>query len=276
MTINIMCFHVPLENPGKVQSAFAWKSREHFSMYQAMVASIRKLGISAKFHFVTYETTRLPAGLVVDEVLRIPATIAPINDVHRLRVHGWQLYCQSNLFDRPTIAVDLDLLFQGNPLAAFDDDYDIGLTYHSPGDECAKTGIINTGVIFLKPDRRDAVINFFRDAVRKIEETKDLEDTRFHREGEHTLLKEWGGDEITIMAMFEPGELASLNQQPKTIRHGATLVRTFPAYLWNCQDMQTPNGGLTWAPGAVIVHFCGYRKRLFFDYAKTFLGLQPI
>lgn len=276
MTINIMCFHIPLENPGKVQSAFAWKSREHFSMYQAMVASIRRLKIPAKFHFVTYETANLPAGLTVDEVLRIPATIAPINDVHRLRVHGWLLYCQSNLFDRPTIAVDPDLLFQENPETAFSYDYDVGLTYQSPGDACAKSGIVSGGVIFLKPERRAAVTSFFEEAVRKVEELKDMEDIRFQRDGQYTRFKEWGGDEAAIMEMFEPGELASPDLQPKTFRHGTTLVRTFPAYTWNCQDVRGPDGGLSWAPGAVIVHFGGYRKRLFFDYAKTFLGLQFI
>ncbi len=267
-TINLMCFHIP--------SPDADLARKYLAMYQVMAQSARNVGIRGEFHFLTHETSQLPADLRVDRILRIPASVGSIDELHRLRVHGWHLYVSSGLFDHPTIAVDTDVLFQKNPAAAFTGDFDVGMTY-----ECITkrhwegSGKINAGVMFLDPRNKAAVMRFFDDMVRQLEKIKDLVDERLRHAANPPPLKTWGGDEAAIMAMFPEGSLASKNQEPKTLRHGEAIIRTFPSMPWNCQQ-STTNGaetGMPYVEEACIRHFCGVRKRVFFDYAKRHLGI---
>lgn len=266
---NIMCFFVP-RDPGR--------ALYYLAMYQVMAASARRAGVDGKFHFVTYETTRLPRDLYVDSVLRIPVSVAPVNYVHLLRIYGWLRYVQSDFFDAPTITVDTDVLFQRNPAHAFADSFDIGLTYECISKiDYESIGKINSGVMFLNPKNKVAVIRFFEAAVRKIEEIQDQEDVRFKWGDRHPTLKEWGGDETALMEMFPQGELASPGQEPKFIKHGQTVIKTFPSVPWNCQlSAQEENGqaAMPYNEDAVIRHFPGNRKLSFFKYAEKYLGIE--
>ncbi len=266
--MNILCFHVPSGDPEK--------ARRYWRMYQLMAASLLKVHANARFILVTHDEAVVPRGLCIDKFIRIGADVAPQYQFHLLRTYGWLAYVSSRLFDDDTISVDTDILFQRDPSAAFDGSFDLGLTY-----ECiqkthwAGQGKINSGVMFMRPEHPDRMKRFFTEFYETLLSMKDQPDERFLIGGQHPTLKEWGGDEIALMALFGEGELASPDQEPKTLLRNGLRVRTFPSRPWNCQIRCKSGGTLTmpYLEDVVARHFNGKRKKLIEDYAKRHLGM---
>ncbi len=266
--MNILCFHVPADAPDK--------ARRYWRMYQLMAASLLKVQPKARFILITHEEAVVPRDLTIDRVIRIGGHIGPWYHFHLLRTYGWLAYVRSPLFDDDTISVDTDILFQQDPSPAFDGSFDIGLTY-----ECiqktywAGQGKINSGVMFLRPERPGRVKRFFTEFYETLLRMKDEPDTRFVIDGQHPTLKEWGGDEIALMALFEEGALASPEQESKQLLRDGLRIKTFPSHPWNCQICEETSGRLAmpFLEDAVARHFNGARKRLIEDYAKEHLGL---
>ena len=264
--MNILCFHVPLDDPDRV--------RRYWRMYQLMAASLLKVHPGARFILATHEEAVIPRDLHIDKFIRIGADVGP--NFHLLRTYGWLAYVRSSLFDDETISVDTDILFQQDPSGAFDSTFDVGLTY-----ECiqkrhwARLGKINSGIMFLRPERREQVEAFFAECYETLLGMKDEPDTRFEFNGQHPTLKEWGGDEISLMAMFDEGALASPDQQSKIIVRNGLRIKTFPSHPWNCQIRNKTDNGFTmpYLQDVVARHFNGTRKGLMEGYAKQHLGL---
>ena len=245
-------------------------------MYQLMAASLMKVRADLRFILVTHEESIVPRDLFIDKYIRIEGEIGPWYHFHLLRTYGWMAYVNSPLFDAETISVDTDILFQRDPGTAFDDSFDIGLTYECiQKTQWAGQGKINSGVMFLRPEQPERMKQFFAEFYETLLRMKDEPDERFLIDGQHPTLKEWGGDEIALMALFEEGELASPEQESKLVLRNGLRIKTFPSRPWNCQICDKTDGALTmpYLEDVVARHFNGARKRLLEDYAREHLGI---
>lgn len=242
--MNFACFAIP---PSAHQEAdFFW------AIWRTMARSVRRLHAnSARILLLTSRNAVIPSDVDRDHDLRLTS----IEEHSRLMTAELECWCQftrHELFDQPTILIDPDLLVQRNLFDAFNEKFDVGLTWR------IEPGIphpINAGVILLDPTRRERVTDFFTALVERLQ----VLPPKFHQ---------WYGDQEALTDLVGP-ELFQRGTPPRRIKVGRTTVRLFSADTFN---YSAPYGSEhAHAPDAHIVHFKGKRKHAMAGYARDYL-----
>jgi hypothetical protein len=154
-------------------------------------------------------------------------------------LYARQLYIESPLFDCDSVFIDPDVLVVRPIDDVFDMDFDIAFTERDvKGDE------INTGVVFVKPHKKDQLIGFFNELRKK---------SRNYPYNKQT----WFGDQKAVNDVLrETGD-----------KYGDLKIIRIPCDIWNASPCieKTPEKlerNRKMAAEARIMHFKGYRKSL--------------
>jgi len=261
MMFQIACFSTPPADKREL---------EYFWAYLNLTAA------SFKFHspktrtiLLTTQPAEVPEGLNIDRIHRLPESDRLNKGLMVDEVQGWLDFVKSDLFDRPTILVDPDLLLQRDPAEAFEQDFDVGLTWRDISNfrkprnfnETANEQPINAGMISLNPGRKDAVIRFFE---RCLEDLLSLDSKYWN----------WYGDQECLHSAS--GSKSDNRYMPDIRDVGGVRVRHFLCNEYNFSQPFLPDGSPNPShfPEPHIIHFKGYRKHLMFQYANNFLGIQ--
>jgi hypothetical protein len=205
------------------------QGREGFpELVRKACASVKKFG---------HETVLIGSpvdGAEVDHFIPSGKEVEPLLAIWIL--YARQSYIESPLFDCNSVFIDPDVLLVRSIDDVFDRDFDIAFTEREvKGDE------INTGVVFIKPDNKDALIGLFEELRKKC---------RSYPYNKQT----WFGDQKSVNDILN--ECAS----PCGLR-----VLKLPCDIYNaspCME-QTPEKmerNRKMAENARIMHFKGYRK----------------
>lgn len=257
----IACFSVPPVNP---------REKKHFWAYLNLTAaSFKYFSPEIRTLLLTTKRAKIPKGLVVDRVQRLPESMRLKKGLMVDEFQGWLEFVKSDLFDRPTILVDPDLVLQRDPSAVFEEDFDVGLTWRDisgfakPKDfnEHANTQQINAGVIFLNPKRKEAVVHFFEKCV------VDLLSL-------NPDFWQWYGDQESLQRVSDVGD--EFEYQPEIKDVDGVRIRQFLCDEYNFSAPNLPNGNPNTAEFSdpYIVHFKGFRKQIMFPYAAQYLGIR--
>jgi hypothetical protein len=255
------CFVVPPDKPQEVA---------HFWAYANLTAkSFKRVTPGVRNILLTTADARVPSRLGFDAIHRLDRGERIGKGLMVDEIQGWLSFTRSELFDRPTVLIDPDLLLQADPLPVFTCEFGIGLTWREPTADPAsgkpfKVGAaqpINAGVLFLSPERKDAVISYF---ARCLDDVLSLPEDYWR----------WYGDQESLLRVSGVKSLQDF--AAPVIHSGDTRLRFF-----HCRDFnRSPeidaagNPVLTFFPDACIVHFKGLTKRIMFEYAERFLGMR--
>ena len=257
----IACFSVPPVDP---------REKKHFWAYLNLTASSFKF-FSSKIRtlLLTTKRAKIPKGLAFDRVQRLPESVRMKKGLMVDEFQGWLEFVKSDLFDRPTILVDPDLILQRDPSAVFEEDFDVGLTWRDISglikskdfNEHANTQQINAGVIFLHPKRRGSVIRFFESCV---DDIMSLEPEFW----------QWYGDQESLRRVSGIGN--KIEYQPEIKDVDGVLIRQFlcDEYNFSAPNLSNGNPNTAHFPDPYIVHFKGFRKQIMFPYAAQYLGIR--
>ena len=257
----IACFSVPPVDP---------REKKHFWAYLNLtVASFKFFSPEIRTLLLTTKRAKLPKGLAIDRVQRLPESVRLKKGLMVDEFQGWLEFVKSDLFDRPTILVDPDLVLQRDPSAVFEEDFDVGLTWRDisefgkPKDfnEHANGQPINAGVIFLNPKRKDAVINFFEKCLADL---MSLEPDFW----------KWYGDQESLQRVS--GVAEKIEYQPEILDIDGVRIRQLLCDEYNFSAPNLANGNPNTAhfPNPYIIHFKGFRKQIMFPYATQYLGMR--
>ena len=257
----IVCFAVP---PAKTLGNSTFWAYTNLTL-----ASFKKLNSKVRAILLTKKKAPIPKGLLFDKVLRSHNASATAHGLMVDELNCWVDFVKSDLFDRPTILIDPDLLCQHDISSIFEDPFDIGLTWRDVSDEPTpetfseiyRTQPFNAGVIFLRPYRKAIVINFFENCFDSLENM----DQSFWA---------WYGDQEALL--HASGKDHKFNPNPDTWHHNGTVFKAFPCDLFNFSQPYTKTGDykLQCFNEPHIVHFKGERSKLMFRYAQEFLGIS--
>lgn len=274
--VNVYCFYAPDHRAEPLMPYY-------LTALATMAESARRAGIRGRLILGTVPGWEIDAGLAgrFDEIMLTPPGAPPVTDLSYLRVWAWNRFVNAPSFDAWTIAVDYDVLFvppREIDEYPFVDDYAVGITEEPPFKAGYGQGKPNTGVLFLNPNRSAAVRSFFARFVETFERMKEQPDLRFGPGvwgPRRPYLREWGGDETVMSAMFPERALCSNGRYPHDVMLDDVAVRVFSS-RWNDQ----PKAETGWAPairarGAYgnILHYAGDRKRCLFEDAAVILNL---
>ncbi len=250
------CFHLTPPNKGTAETYWAF--------FQIMAATIRRVCPAAEIHLLTNNLAEVPADLNCDQVFRLETMRTQKECFERLMVEEvecWQAYFASDLFNGPTVLIDVDLLIQKNPFEIFDGEFDVGLTYT---DDPALHPF-NSGVIFVDPSRPPIIQRYF-----------DLLAERVQNYAPE--YQEWYGDQMAIAAMLDDPDYSATSPAIIDQEKDGILYRLWPTALWNyslpLDAKNKPVFATTSDPG--ILHFKGERKALMLRYAVEVLGFTAI
>ena len=248
------CFHLTPPNKGTAETYWAF--------FQIMAATIRRVCPEAEIHLLTNSHADVPKALNCDQVFRLETKRSQKECFERLMVEEvecWQAYFASDLFNGPTVLIDVDLLIQKNPFEIFDGAFDIGLTYTDD----PSLHPFNSGVIFVDPARPENISAYF-DSVSRLVEGYAPE---FH---------EWYGDQMAIAEMLDDPDYSTASPEIIGQEKRDILYRLWPTALWNYSlPLDADNKPVFQAaPTPGILHFKGERKALMLRYAIDVLGYE--
>ena len=233
------------------------------------VASFKRLDPKTRALLLTVKKSKIPKGLLFDKVCRSGNIRDESQRLMMDELLGWLDFVRSDLFDRPTVLIDPDLLYQNNLMTAFQVNFDIGLTWRNVLDapeptefsQTANRQPYNAGVIFLNPQRKDRVIYFFEACLSEL----SCMDEKYWG---------WFGDQEAIINAA--GRQGHLDFEPQTWEHGGVKFQSFPSDIYNYSQPWEPSGQyqLIHFPSPSIIHFKGERAKLMFRYAEEFLNMR--
>ena len=247
------CFHLTPPNKGTAETYWAF--------FEIMAATIRRATPEVEIHLLTNSQSDVPDNLNCDQIFRFQTSRTQKECFERVMVEEvacWQAYFASEMFQGPTVLIDVDLLVQKNPFELFDSGFDVGLTYTDD----ASLHTFNSGVILIDPTRREVINSYFDQVARLID-------------GYSPEFQEWYGDQMAISAMLGDPDLFDaaptvIDEERDNIRY-----RLWPTDTWNYSlPLDKDNEPIfKAAPAPGILHFKGARKGLMLRYAVEILGL---
>lgn len=257
----IACFAVPPKNP---------EERKVFWAYLNLTAaSFKALDPEIRTVFLTAGQEKPPQGLHIDRVKKLPRKTRLNKGLMVDELQGWLDFANSDLFDRPTILVDPDLLAQRRLDDVFEEDFDVGLTWRAVDEtrqftdfaQHGNTQHINAGVVFLNPRRKDAVVRFFEACLADL---LSLE----------APFWQWYGDQEVLQRVSGVGADKAYHPEIRDI--DGVRIRQFPCQDYNFSPPYLPSGQpcANHYPDPCIVHFKGRRKGVMFHYAQHYLGMN--
>ena len=261
LLFQIVCFGVPPVDQSKTG---------HFWAYANLtVASFKLQQPNLRAILLSLKKAKVPKGLLFDKIQRSgnPRHLSQGLMVDELEC--WLHFVKSTLFDRPTILIDPDLLYQHDITAVFKKRFDIGLTWRDVRDDPKPTTFntafknhpFNAGVIFLNPARKSKVIAFFETCLTLLQAM----DKEFWK---------WYGDQEAILKTS--GRENNLAFEPNYWEYNGIKFKSFLCEDYNFSQPYVPNGRyiLSHYNSPYIVHFKGKRSILMFEYAQKYLGIK--
>ena len=255
------CFIVP---PVQTEEA------KHFWAYANLTAkSFKRETPDVRNILLTTKAAKIPRRLAFDTVQRLAEDIRMDKGLMVDECQGWLEFVRSELFNRPTILIDPDLILQKDPIHVFAEDFDVGLTWRVPTADptsgepfvIGAAQPINAGVIFLNSERKAAVVNFFK---RCLDDLMTLPADYW----------KWYGDQESLLRVTGVNSFEQFEQIITT--PDGTRIKFFHCRDYNHTPDSDPAGRpiLTYAPDPYIVHFKGLSKRIMFQYAEQFIGMR--
>lgn len=248
------CFHLVAPNKGTAQTYWAF--------FEIMAATIRHTCPSAEIHLLTNHHSDVPDGLNCDRVFQVDSPKSRKECFETLMVEEvecWRDYFASDMFQGPTVLIDVDLLVQRSPFTLFDGSFDIGLTYTDD----PTLHPFNSGVILVDP-ANPAVINHYFDRLVEIVG------------GYAPEFQEWYGDQMAISAMLDDPDHSTASPAVMDEAKDGIRYRMWPTAEWNYWLPVDGDGKPEFfaAPEPGILHFKGERKALMLRYAVEILGFE--
>mgnify|MGYP002633268054 CR=1 FL=1 len=257
----VACFAIPPENPEEAWAFWAYPNLTVHS-FKREIEGLRAV-------LITSADAVVPKGLAFDAVHRVPDDSGQATGLMIAELRSWHHFTESNLFDRPTILIDPDLILVRNPFDVFDGSFDVGLTWRElvkpvPGSAPGEIGDqqpINAGVVFLNADRPEKVAEFMR---RCYEDLLTLEPHYWR----------WYGDQESLLRASGMAGRREFDDHPVDV--DGIRVRFLPCARYNYSPLISVDGEFMQfdEPDPMIVHFKGERKRHMHQYAIDELGMR--
>lgn len=149
-------------------------------------------------------------------------------------LYARQLYLKSDLFNCNSVFIDPDVLLVRPIEEVFEQDFDIAVTVRD-----VKSSPVNTGVVFVKPNNKEALIEFF-------------ERMRQHARGYPFNKQRWFSDQMAVNDLINDTSLKVL-KLPCELYNASPCIEQTPEKIERNNKM---------AAEARILHFKGYRKNM--------------
>jgi hypothetical protein len=249
--VDLVAFHADLP-----QAPSGVHARTNYMgvLAQAFLAAARSAPAARRI-LLTDERTDVPAATGAHEVIRLPL------DAARLmyeRMRAQVTYLERRPAGRCSVLMDVDVVVNRDPVEAFAEDFDIGLTYRPE----SKDAPFNGGVILAAPG--DGALAFLRKARACYDAMADSAAlSRFFPGG----LRAWWGDQFALYAAV--GQRAFSQRSAEGVLVDGVRVGFFPCAGYN----YTPGSPAEFGDAALrakpFLHFKGNRKAWLAAYLEA-------